>query len=546
LVSALSPSSTFWASIAAFISASALLKAGPIARVTLKNVFVECLQLNLLFLIPTICGGLFVEWLQQSCNPQEGILYILLLPGSCVLFGCAIGLTCARIFRRPKVVFAAISFLFFGLLATALFRMYQEPQIFAYSMAFGYWPGSLYDEDIRITRALLTHRALSVLVALSLVFFVDAIAPLRNSSSRFFTVRMHGFILAIIFAASACFLHDQGEDYGFDLTRASIDQALSRHVNRKHFELRIDASISKQQLAHLVAEHELHYESLTDFFGEHPRTPIRVYVYRGLAQKRFLMGAYQTQIARPWSNEIHIHGFDIPHRVLKHELAHVFAAQFASGLFKVPSSGGIFVNMGIIEGTAVAADWPADQMTVHEWARAMREQKRAPDPRKILYPQGFWAISAARAYTIAGSFLRFLVDEYGVNAFKHLYRSNDFVVAYSKSLDVLVGEWEAFIDAMPAGKQVSQLAEHRFKQPGIFRKICAHETAKRADDAYRAIRAGDFERGIPLIESVQANRPDSAYNFVFLARALAKDLRFGPARTFLEKAKALPNISAQS
>ena len=471
---------------------------------------------------------------------------MLLLPGSCSVFGCMVGIVVGRLFQKPQLTYLLIGLVFLAFLACSVFRLYQEPQIFAYSMPFGFWPGSLYDEDIRVTRTLIVHRSLSVLIALSWVMALDGIMPLKNSGSRFLNLRLQRIILAGLFASSAGYLYSKGETYGFDLNRNSIDRTLSKHVNNKFFELRIDPSISKLQLENLVAEHELHHDTLSRFFDEKPQKPIRVYIYRGLEQKRRLMGAYQTQIARPWENEIHVHGFDVPHRVLKHELAHVFAAQFATGMFKVPSSKGIFINMGIVEGTAVAADWPAEQMTVHEWARAMRAQKRAPDPRHILYPQGFWAISASRAYTIAGSFLRFLIDKHGINAFKTLYASNDFSKAYGKSLDDLVTDWETFIDRRPLNDRALQLAEHRFTRPGIFKKVCAHETAKLADRAYKAIRSRDFDRGIPLIEEVQANRPNSAYNLVFLANALAEDGQFDRAKAVLTKAQALPHISAQS
>jgi len=357
---------------------------------------------------------------------------------------------------------------------------------------------------------------------------------------------MQSLLASICCAMGAYHFSSQGETLGFDLTRESLDKVLSRHVNNERFELRIDPSIPQDTLRNVVAEHEVHYKQLQDFFEEAPDRPIRVYIYRNLEQKRFLMGAHRTQIARPWAHEIHVHGFDVPHRVLKHELAHVFAAKFATGFFKVPASGLIFVNMGIVEGTAVAADWRADQMTVHEWARAMRAQGGAPDPRTILYPQGFWAISASKAYTIAGSFLRYLIDKYGIDRFKVLYKENDFEAAYRTSLDKLVTEWEQFIDKMPLNDRAKKKAEHRFTRPGIFKKVCAHESAKMASDGYQFIHAGDFAQGITLLEKVQENRPHSAYNYLYIANALAKDGQYGKARTFIKRAKDLSSISAQS
>ncbi|MCA9189394.1 MAG: hypothetical protein KDA99_27405, partial [Planctomycetales bacterium] len=108
------------------------------------------------------------------------------------------------------------------------------------------------------------------------------------------------------------------------------------------------------------------------------------------------MGAGRTQIARPWARQIHIHGFDVPHRVLKHELAHVFAGELAAPPFRVPGTLGIFVNIGVVEGVAVAADWPASELTVHGWTRAMRSLGLAPDMRRMMGPVGIWSVSSRR------------------------------------------------------------------------------------------------------------------------------------------------------
>ena len=40
---------------------------------------------------------------------------------------------------------------------------------------------------------------------------------------------------------------------------------------------------------------------------------------------------------------------------------------------------GMFPNAAIVEGLAVAADNPVDDLTLHEWAAGMRQQKLLPD-----------------------------------------------------------------------------------------------------------------------------------------------------------------------
>src|SRR5690606_36972577 len=107
------------------------------------------------------------------------------------------------------------------------------------------------------------------------------------------------------------------------------------------------------------------------------------------------------------------------HQVLRHELAHVVAGEFGDPLFGVAARRVLGLplafNVGLIEGIAVAADWPdhfVRPLTPHQSVKAMLELGVAPPVEKLL-STGFFQFSAARSYTVAGSFLRFLLETRG-------------------------------------------------------------------------------------------------------------------------------------
>ena len=531
--------------IAGWMSIRVLHQKTPSAETSLVGLFTVLLSLGLIFLLPSITAGILVEWLNATCNPQEGIQLILLLAGSTTCIGVALGLTCGRLSSNQLFAQILLTIVYALLLGQALSRLYFEPQIFAYSMPFGYFPGSLYDEDVRLTKALVTHRLLSIIFALAAIFTLDTIAPLRKLRPRVPLKFMVRFIQSTVLLSTAYYGWTAGEEEGFDLDRASIEKVLSRRENNERLDLRFDPSFTKEQARKFFIESKLHYRELQEFFSTNLKQPIRVFVYRNVGQKKALMGAYRTQIARPWQNEIHIHGTSIPHPVLRHELAHIFAADFAKGPFKVPAKAEIFVNMGIVEGTAVAADWPTDRMTVHQWAKAMREEKRAPNPAHLLSPQGFWAQSASRAYTIAGSFLRFLIDTYGIEKFKTLYRSNNFEIAYEKPALALAQEWGDFVDQVPAAKQSKKRAEQRFSRPSILEKVCAHETAKMKADARKALSVGSIDEGIELLRKVSKNRPSDSSIPLSIAQSLSKQGRMTSALSELNMVRGSENYTAQ-
>ncbi len=158
------------------------------------------------------------------------------------------------------------------------------------------------------------------------------------------------------------------------------------------------------------------------------------------------------------------------------------AGAFGSGPFRVTSRWGLPL-MGVVEGVAVAADDPHGELTLHGWAAGMRRQGLMPDLRGILGPPASGAAAPARAYTAAGSFLRYLQDTQGTERLQRLLAHGDFAGVYGRSLDALVAEWERMLDALPLDESAVNRAFARFRQPSLFRRPCVREVAALADEA---------------------------------------------------------------
>ena len=61
---------------------------------------------------------------------------------------------------------------------------------------------------------------------------------------------------------------------------------------------------------------------------------------------------------------------------------------------------------------------------------------RTPRPLgTVLHEQG--------AYLLAGSFVGFLIERYGLDEFRKLYENGSYEAAYGKSLGVLEKEWRS-------------------------------------------------------------------------------------------------------
>ncbi len=499
--------------------------------------------LSMCTILPTVFLGKLVELFGEPCHSESGVLFWVLLPGVGAFFGSALGVSGAAVIRRWWVSITAVALVFLSFLGAALVRLYTEPQIFVYSMPFGFWPGSIYDEALQVSSSLWAFRALTLGVSVLLVAVVNIfvvpetlrVAPRPRSKG---SIAIAGSVLLVVVV-----LFVRGDSFGFALDRRSVERALSTHVRTEHFDIYLDASVKPEMVHQIRWDHEFRFWQLAKYFGEVPKHRLKSFVYKDRAQKARLMGASGTQIARPWVGEIHIHGFRYPHPVLKHELAHIFAGAFARGLFKVPTRFGVLVNMALVEGIAVAADWPSDELTVHGWACAMQALGLAPDLRKALHPFGFWSIASARAYTAAGSFVRYLVEQYGMDRLKQVYRINDFDKAYGASVSELVGEWESFLKGLALPNRDLLVAEHRFSRPSIFQKVCARSLANALRRGRKRVRTGHIQEGILDLEEAFRYRPQDPAPLLVIARALARAGRLDEARRYVERAADAPGAT---
>ena len=124
-------------------------------------------------------------------------------------------------------------------------------------------------------------------------------------------------------------------ELGFAIDGEHIQRVLGGRRSTTHFDIFYPRSLPPQDVELLAQDHEFRYAQLCRTLKiEGPRR-IRSYVFESAKQKQRLMGAGRTLIAKPWRNEIYVQRMRFPHRVLKHELAHLFAGQFGDRVFGV-------------------------------------------------------------------------------------------------------------------------------------------------------------------------------------------------------------------
>ncbi|MCA9670099.1 MAG: hypothetical protein KC503_31100 [Myxococcales bacterium] len=470
----------------------------------------------------------------RTCDPLPGLLFLALMPLLGALAGAALGVIVALLLPRPALASALSLLLLLGSVGVSLWRFYATPAVFAYDPFVGYFPGAIYDPDVAVRAPLLWYRLHTTMwVAGALLLAARQLDPaaLRLRWRPLPAARswrlLGASLLALGLAATLFALRGR---LAFAPDGADIRRELGGARHTEHFDIHFPRSLSPSVVDALVADHELRYAQLSALMKLRPPR-IRSYVFASAEQKRRLMGAARTLIAKPWRREIYLTRSRFPQRALRHELAHIFAADWGDGLLGIALGTARFLgfipvpvpNMGLVEGLAVAAEWPAaGESTPHQQALALVKLELAP-PLRRLFGIGFYGFAGGRSYTYAGSFIRWLADTRGWPLVSKLYRSGgDFAGVYRRPLAKLAAEWRQFLRTkitLPDAQL--QLARERFRQPGIFRRACPLVIANLRGDAADLEQKGQLRQATAVRERICRFEPGDPGNLFALMETLA-------------------------
>jgi hypothetical protein len=460
---------------------------------------------------------------RPACDPGAGLVLYLALAVPSGLLAAALGVACESIApHRAGWIVAAV---FAATLAVALWPIYFGPQVFAFHHLGGMFPGPLYDEVIAPTRALWIFRAATLLYAGA----CGGVALIAGPGKR----RRTGIALLLACGVPAVWLSLQAERFHWKASTSLIDERLGGTLRTRHLVLHFPREKSENERRLLAQDAEVSLRAVRAFAGltAESQPAIEVFLYRSADEKRLLIGAAETSFTKPWLLQVHTNDAPAPHPILRHELAHAAFAELAPGPFGVP--GGIVPQMALVEGAAVAADWPPGEFTIHEESRALRDLRLLPDVERLFQPARFYAESGPRAYTAAGSALRFLWQSQGPKGFRE---------AYSHGISdraALAREHSAFLDGLPVQPRATALSQQRFAAPAIVRRPCAREVAQLRREA----EAAPPQLAARLWARCAQLEPDDPSLLVQLRRAQLKAGAEAAARETEDRALRHPKLS---
>jgi hypothetical protein len=420
------------------------------------------------------------------------------LLGGC--WGGLVGEACRHLRRRRIACVVGAMLAPVAGIVVSIVRFCATPIIFAFDPFFGYFSGALYDTVVDVRSELWTYRAGSGALLVGIALLAASLTRSSDGALRLRPAKGHARVAACRIFAGISLLASlgvamNGAALGHWQTADTIARALGGRASGSRCDVLYPDSLLPAQVDLLVRDCEEELEADEQRLGARLDGRITEYVFADSDQKRALMGAAETSIAKPWRHEVYVQYARYPHPILGHEIAHVVAGSFATGPFRV--GGGLWPNPGLIEGVAVATSPDDDELTGAQWARAMLDLGILPNSRR-LFSLDFLGQGAAKSYTVAGAFVSWIIGRWGPATVRAWYGGASIEKLTGTSWAALDYAFRGWLSTLPMPADASAYAHARFDRPAVWGRRCPHlvdaldRAADRCRDERRFARAASL------------------------------------------------------
>ncbi|MEC8425474.1 MAG: hypothetical protein VX000_16930, partial [Myxococcota bacterium] len=214
--------------------------------------FFRLLAGHLALLVPT-AGVLGLNALRvPNCDPVQGLVFWGVIPAVSIVVGHSLAWLAGAWAARRSLRLLIVAGIVFADVAWFGWRLAWEPSIMGYTLLLGWFPGSLYDEAVQVTPALLWYRLLCLLGAGIVVLGVELIW--RRRAGHRLSPWAWG-LGAVVNVFSGAWLARGA--MGIHLDKADVVDELGGTVETEHFFIHYDPRrIDAQRLPELIEDHE--------------------------------------------------------------------------------------------------------------------------------------------------------------------------------------------------------------------------------------------------------------------------------------------------
>lgn len=365
---------------------------------------------------------------------------------------------------RAAAVYACILALFIISLAATLWFL---PQKRITHFLVGFIHGPIYDEWIPVDDGILWQRLAHLFLATTLM----ALAWWRR---RF--LQTSGLVISLLLFAAIS--HKASEFPSVQNGKRYLNRLMPYELKNEDFTLHYAApdEILPTEIEQLYFDSLFHVHELKKTL-QVTAHHIHIYIYPDRQSMKLWFGGEQTDITDVFTPSIHITASEYPHETLRHELVHALAAEF--GFYGI----GFHPNMAFTEGLAVALAPPEMRIGLDEGAAALIQSEKIRDVSQLFSPL-FWQESGARSYTVAGSIVKYLVKNHGIEKIRALYAGDNWGNVFGEDRISILRSWQDSLASLSMDHSRDLQVASLFRNPGILYDRCPHTKAvRRRDDS---------------------------------------------------------------
>ena len=466
-------------------------------------------------LIPLIVGS-FSSLFNSRCPIKDGLAFYIAIALPSYALGIIIGFLSSLVSKKyNRLIFVSVAVL---LLLTSLLELYFYPQVYFYNPVFGFFPGTIYDEDVAVNMKLIWFQLFNlILYGLGLLLLRKKIYLKMKK-----VVIVFGLLLLITLSFVLKPL------LGFATTDSRLHDELQTKISTDHFEIFLGDSAKNSEYEFIGLLHEYYYEQVTNRLDVTETPKIVSYIFNDKHQKRELFGAGNADVSKPWMNKIFLN-YTNYRQTLKHEIAHTVAAKFGVTPFKVAGN----LNVAMIEGLAMWIENDFDNYPVQYAAKLAYNNGYKVQLENLFNSGKFFTSYSSLAYIYSGAFLEFLAERYGAKKVIQLYGDLDFENVMGENLNSLSKQFEVQL-ADSAFKNRSHQAQLYFGGQTIFKKFCprmaSNDMKEAKDDYVKKDFAIAAEKYLSIYEY-----SSSANSLIGYSSSLIKQKKYKTSCSVLEK-----------
>ena len=467
----------------------------------LSQLFINLLLFVLLPLVVVIINSL----LTMFCSFWDGLFFYVLIVITSSMFGSSLAFLIDFIVNRfKKTIFL---FTIFANALIPILEIYFLPQVYFYSPLIGFFPGNIYDEGLSPDLKLFLHQFIIIVFSISVIYFLIKKKDLIDKHKwKFISILT---LIVITFQFISPYV-------GFTTTFSKLESILPKKVQSEYFTLHYD-KIDSSEAKFIALNQEFYFEVLTASLKTKPLKNIDVYLFNDRLQKKEIFGAGNADVAKPWQYAIYISADSWEH-TLKHELVHVFSAEFGTGQFKLAAG----FNPALIEGIAEAIEGTTDDISLMDFTALAYNHNYKIELSSLFSGLNFFKSGSSLGYTYSGAFTQFLIEKYGIEKVKNFYTDGDFNSVFSSDLKSVQKEFQNKLKASSFGNQA--MADYYFGRLSILQKVCPRYIADRLSNAYEYLNSGKLDKAEILFKEIN----DKTLNYSALV---------GLSEIFLKKTK---------